>query len=913
MKQKFQGWSSVASRLQQEAERQKDLAVKKGENHTHLNEGQRASLRVVASRIEQNGLVIADEVGMGKTRIAVEVARAVTESGGRVAILVPPGLGYQWQAELRDGELKDVPPVLRSMWAFLGAWSDEEPKNHQPWFDKNVVIVSHGITNWRIGQSTTQSWRWALVPELYARWRKLSGERLPRGYRGNEQLKDPWVDNAAESICQAVPKEPKHPVRKLLNKILSEIRWPQPLAPAEYSKDASLRLWLERSVGIGLGVFDLVIIDEAHKSRGSESGLSRLVKHVIVSADTTRRLALTATPVELDVSQWENTLGRIGLRPSVLQEVKEASERYADAVKRLRQTWRSSREAPDNYKDAAKNFEETLSPYILRRDKREDPHVQLFCEYTKLPFHEYRRESEITVDTGGLSPGWKKAICAAESLSVVTRQSNEPVAKRLRLTLGNGHGITALLDQINRDKEDRKQEEEDEKDRENGPHDDEVDTLDSKREQRGKWWQDAIVRAFDNGDTSLFDHPAIQKAVEAIEHQTNKGEKVLVFGRFTRPMRAMVGLINARAMLKCVQNGKPWPQTKVRGDRDGDFEHSDWPAVLAARRQLNSPASLDTIDESLRKAYDRQEHSRETFRRNLISQIEKGFDHGSESETRIKAIFDAFKRSVDRATQGEGISLALVSRAIMDLLGAERSDPSASDCANAFREIILAASDKDDAERDDELEDEEAGELWETIEPRLKDEYNRPQGGFARLMFGGTSQASRRMIQLAFNRPNSFPRVLVAQSLVGREGLNLHKSCRIVVLLHPEWNPGVVEQQIGRVDRVDSHWCNALNRSIEANDPVDKIPRIEVHPVMFQGTYDELNWKVLQTRWDDLRAQLHGIVIPPSIAGEDLKEQRLLNEIADSAPNFSPLRHMTSPEDSPARRFTLTPPYKSHE
>src|SRR5208337_4073033 len=105
--------------------------------------------------------------------------------------------------------------------------------------------------------------------------------------------------------------------------------------------------------------------------------------------------------------------------------------------------------------------------------------------------------------------------------------------------------------------------------------------------------------------------------------------------------------------------------------------------------------------------------------------------------------------------------------------------------------------------------------------------------GFARLMFGETRPESRRMIQLAFNRPNSFPRVLVAQSLVGREGLNLHNSCRIVVLLHPEWNPGVVEQQIGRVDRVDSHWCKQLKAAIASNSPVDRLPRIEVRPVIF--------------------------------------------------------------------------------
>jgi hypothetical protein len=46
---------------------------------------------------------------MGKTRIAVEVCRCVIECGGRAAILVPPGLGYQWQDELRAGSLEELP------------------------------------------------------------------------------------------------------------------------------------------------------------------------------------------------------------------------------------------------------------------------------------------------------------------------------------------------------------------------------------------------------------------------------------------------------------------------------------------------------------------------------------------------------------------------------------------------------------------------------------------------------------------------------------------------------------------------------------------------------------------------------------------------------------------------------------
>jgi hypothetical protein len=102
-------------------------------------------------------------------------------------------------------------------------------------------------------------------------------------------------------------------------------------------------------------------------------------------------------------------------------------------------------------------------------------------------------------------------------------------------------------------------------------------------------------------------------------------------------------------------------------------------------------------------------------------------------------------------------------------------------------------------------------------------------------MYGGTEPQTRRFLQLAFNRPGSHPRVLVAQSLVGREGLNLHRACRTVVLLHPEWNPGVVEQQIGRVDRVDSLWERQLGERLGQGPGEAPWPRILVRPVVFRA------------------------------------------------------------------------------
>ena len=133
-----------------------------------------------------------------------------------------------------------------------------------------------------------------------------------------------------------------------------------------------------------------------------------------------------------------------------------------------------------------------------------------------------------------------------------------------------------------------------------------------------------------------------------------------------------------------------------------------------------------------------------------------------------------------------------------------------------------------------------------------------------------------------------FPLVLIAQFQVGREGLNLHEQCRDVVLLHPEWNPGVVEQQIGRVDRLGSRWCKDLDEWIRQGANGEP-PRIEIRPVMFMGTYDEHNWSVLQRRWQLLRGQLHGIIVTGvEMRSSDDEGIRIAEDLNVQAPRLSP-------------------------
>lgn len=875
MNQEFGGWNRVAEEL---------CGLADG-HLIELNSGQAASLLALAERLPNNGVIIADEVGMGKTRIAAAVARSVIAVGGRVAILVPPGLGYQWCDELRNARV-DAPPILRSLWQYLQAWETAEKSS--PWFNESALVVSHSFTNWRLGERTAP-WRWSLLPEIYARWRKQSNGRWPRDYCGNEILSDEWVRQAAESIVSAISTSPEgYPARKFVRELAENTPWPGALTAGEYGRNAQLRPWLERAVGLGLGVFDLVIVDEAHKSRGQDSGLNRLLKEVVLQSADSRCLAMTATPVELDATQWTQMLGRIQVDERSKAIATKAIDDYAKAVGRVRQCL-SDKNARKDYKESATVFKNVLKDYLLRRDKREDPAVNKFREAAGEPYHAYRREQEILIDTARLPLEWKHAVCAAEALSFVTRQSDKTATKRLRLTLGNGHGIAALIDQLQRDdKDDHKQTEADGVPEIATQRNAETELSADKRLLRAEWWQNVMIQPFANDGSALFDHPAILAAVEAIESVCRQGEKVLVFGRFTRPLRALVQLLNAREMLRCVDNSRPWPQSKVH-------ENEEWAAILAAHQQLQRPGELDRslLDYALAEQYQDLENQRRDIREKLISHIEEGFNH-KQPDKCVRALFNAFKKTateVLKQDQGNNNhALAVVARAIQELVEISIENATPTDFAQAFIDLVAAASDRDedDADGDGLLDEVEASDLWSDLRLRLHEEYNRPEGGYARLMYGETKSATRRFLQLAFNRKQGHPKVLVAQSLVGREGLNLHRACRTVVLLHPEWNPGVVEQQIGRVDRIGSLWEEQLNQAIFDEKSNGDLPRIEILPVVFQGTYDEKNWQVLHDRWDDLRAQLHGVVISPRIAEKYSDAEEMIAEINDAAPNFSP-------------------------
>jgi hypothetical protein len=355
--------------------------------------------------------------------------------------------------------------------------------------------------------------------------------------------------------------------------------------------------------------------------------------------------------------------------------------------------------------------------------------------------------------------------------------------------------------------------------------------------------------------------------VRQIEAYTRAGEKVLVFGRFLTPMNVLTRLLDAREMLRRLRDGQHWPASGIG--------ESNIAAVIAAMRDpdLAVAGGVDEIDVMLKTRY--QEWASE--RRAELARL-----HRELEDLALEGGSAAFLSEILRHEDGKQ---DLQFGALLEALGGRREVAGASwtgrEMLGLFEKLLLELAGDDEAENND------------TQKARLDawlNDYSGREGNFARMMSGATAPQTRRMLQSAFNRSSSWPMVLLAQSRVGREGLNLHEACRTVILLHAEWNPGIVEQQIGRVDRKNSLWLREWRKWRDHGDGLP--PRIRVHPVVVSGTYDDHNWQVLKARWLELRAQLHGDVLRPVPGRSEVIDDKrtCADRVRRAVPDFSPGR-----------------------
>ncbi len=929
-------------------------------------DGQDESLRFLAQRLPlQNGVLLADEVGLGKTRVALAVLLAVLRHGGNAAVVVPPGLIGQWQDEwiqwsneLGEKAGFDWPEVgMLRHYRDLFAQGDE-PKfpllaNDGTTSGTRWLLISQTFNLMRIhskGNDTINTFAYQL-PLLLRHALVTADRRLGNPAYGTKQFlrNNGWQDclsvgcpecdcqpcsdrgegTAVTWLCNFCRKE-NHKLRRRMIEFDSRVCLKRSTGADSFNRGGCHRDLFQACIGHLIGPIDLLVIDEVHKGRDipeAPSLFGELLSNILQVRG--KRLALTATPIELNSDQWMQTLKRCGL------------EMQSKSIEDFRSALEAAERDPDHERtirdliDASSAFQKALAPLVTRRRRADQAFMKEFAGKKQSLAHPHRHEHCLQIDPITVDAVWRPAIAALEGIGIAAKGSGSHwrQLRRLDTTYASGH-LGRLVAETETDEAET-----------------EMGTVEKDTALRiGHWlsvYQDAI-----QSETSL--HPRVMTMANRIEiwawrefpriteFEGDSKSKILVFGTYTKPMRDLAEILNCRAALRLLDKGLPVPGLAVQG-KSGmsaiDFLYQHYLYILRKPERVlafegglkNTGKTLNPDDFAHRLKEKQREYAqiRDRIGRAITSDFVSNkflgnaainqftlHDHsgpellslllrdlivtdlilGPHAKTQLEAIHHDERSQVD----------ALRSAAIDhwgEILDSLRDPPEELESLTPFDHDLSLEAERQ-SERSEQLQ------RWNVIGDNLttrqleqifiEEGMLQPNGqigqarmgDFARLLYGGTPWETRRRLQARFNRATVYPRVLIAQSLVGREGLNLHRQCNHIMLLHPEWNPGVVEQQIGRVDRIDSLWERRA-RLWMANGCNGPKPVITVERMLFAGTYDAHQHAVLQSRRRQLKAQLFGELLSDEacLKAQNSLSPDLLHELAESSPNFCPRRY----------------------
>ena len=821
--------------------------------------GQEHSLTWMAARLQhQNGVLVADEVGLGKTRLAVALAVCVVASGGRAAIMVPPGLSYQWCEE-------ELPAFLRQMrelglaWAPTGLrpkilrtypdlFSEESTDDPYPFSSKNkIVFLSHrfGLPQ-RLG-AVKKDDLWAL-PFLLKNEISM-GQR--RGYGTGRLDVSDEQDMAIAWLAKNLPA----PLRKRLRD--TELGR---ASTAALTGDENSTLF-RNLIGELVGDFELLVIDEAHKNRAGteyhstekaantalQSRLSACVGDILLrpgsaTADA-RRVALTATPMEMDATQWTSILNRIGIERATIGRLKTTVEAFANAVNDVRT---GSAQELKQLSDTANAFQSDLQPYVTRRLWRDHPLVREFAlhDVHDNKAHPHRRMHNHVVPLTSLLADERELLAYMEGLAVASKG----LATEHRLkSAGSRHsqGLPLISEQASMAAQPA------------GPAEDIPAAVLAKRQRQAYWLGKVQALADGHGEVavepkwSLQWHPKVRRAIGLIEELTQAGKKVLVFGEFIAPMLALDRALNIRHYLRHVREDIPIPlPTGI---------HLDDPDILRWLRSEDlgfAKEQIAAFEEDAKRLGARYTLDRASLRNACRDSVDEYFGETGQYNSPLSPEL------------GASLVTWLVQQlCTSDALGAYSGSGRRNDVRAAVEMLLLDLKDADPGGQN--AADDAAAQKpfdWRNAVQAVEQELEKDSSGnyqfrmspFSQVLYGDVKASTRRVRQSTFNNPQLNPQVLIAQSAIASEGLNLHRACRTVLLFHLDWNPGRIEQQIGRVDRQDSVWMREFAAWAGNGEP----PTVDIHTIALAGTYDAARSRVVQQRAKVLRSQLFGEVLP---------------------------------------------------
>ena len=818
---------------------------------------------------ERPGVILADEVGMGKTFVALAVAASVIEATGRrhpVVVMVPRSVGEKWPTEwekfarqLGPGpELRATAEPVRSAADFLKLLDDpEDRRNH-------LIVMTHGALTssladpymklailWfafrkrRLKRQRERFPRWAasIIPNLGLDERTVDVLLSTQPQRWREViLRAGWKlddDPVAASIIEALRKVDLEPmVETLLHHL--------PLASSRFI-DARLKavrgqlqsnlsvVWKQclRELQVEL---PLLILDEAHHTKNAGTRLAKLFANEPgATADAEalhgelgemfhRMLFLTATPFQLGHNELIEVLRRFtGIRWSDLDraayedhltELGNALDAAQRAALTLDQNW--GRLTPGDLPDLDGWWERPA-----------DEAVPEGCRSVAAA---WARTREHTVDAQRLlaplvvrhlrpdrderrDEYCGEAIATGDPLTTsglpITGDAVLPflLAARAQAVV-SASGARGHVRTRALFADGLASSFEAYRHTRSGSSEAAADDRIDQTDPLPaglEWYLDHITTALPDGSAAFAEHPKMRATIDRTLALWRQREKVLVFCFYRATGRAL-RLHIAQAVADEVQ-------------------------VMAAASlgvAKADPLVADTLKRVQTQLYDADSRASRVASEQIRAALGYTLSGDAREEAADRCLrflrTDSFlARYVDLAARpADALAAAFL-----------RPDGSGRTLKDVIGDFAAALHSQEETERRKYLDDLGTIEVGDIAFRDDESEQAESLIANVRLANGAVKPEQRQRLMRTFNTP-FFPDVLIASSVMA-EGVDLHLHCRHVIHHDLDWNPSTIEQRTGRLDRMRS------------KGEVTGKPVVVYEPFV-EGTQDEKMFRVMKDR-----------------------------------------------------------------
>lgn len=888
-------------------------------------ERQLATAEEILRRLErQPGLILADEVGMGKTfvALAVAVSAAWADKGKRpVVVMVPTSVERKWDRDfalfrelcLRDpGDLRlraaratnaleffkllDDPPASRARIIFLAHGSFHRALQ-DPWI--KLAILKFALRHAKLGERRKTLPRFAaeilrtkakysseglfrrLLEADFARWRELIAEHG----------EDPGDDPVPEALVKALHRSDLElsALRDTLHDIpLRDSKYlGARLTAVRHALNASFQDIWRAALTSARFRSPLLVLDEAHHVKNSHTKLASLFVSDEAQEDVRmlsgaleggfeRMLFLTATPFQLGHSEllavisrfegvdWRSLgggdpragfAGQVTALEAALDEAQRAaveldwqwgklrrSDLSGESEPELEAWWHRVIASPEREperiqqivrayrrtRDALRAAETCLRPWVIRHLRARVFSDAATPRRQRLPG--LGIVSGSTSETAGLpiaDSALLPFLLASRAQAVVAHMAREQRDRRVyRATFAEG--LSSSYETFLETRGDA--------DAETDERTVDADALDDPRLAR---YLDRL-RASLPDEAAFAEHPKVAAVTARVAALWEAGEKAVVFCHYRVTGRALVKHIS-NALARRLWGGAAERlgitegEVRERAEVWGEGFDLDRPLGRGLRASvLELLAPNGKIDDGERgKVAD-------IVRRFVRTPVFLARYVELTADDRVAALDRALHHGGAESLRGR---IAGFASFLEELTQAEREK---------YLEALGRIHPGPQYEPPDDSERQGPVELLPNV----------------RLANGAVRADLRERLLLGFNTP-FFPEVLVASSVMA-EGVDLHLNCRHVIHHDLDWNPSVLEQRTGRVDRIN---CKA-ERSLRS---------IEVALPYVGGTQDEKMYRVVmdRERWfqivmgEDFKTDEHAtealaerVPLPASVAKE---------------------------------------------